>query len=107
MSSPPRGFPASSAGIGQARQHRITQGGSGDWQVLGIDQDVAFVYDWRAETDDVEVALCNAEFVEKGGTSLSGSFISPEQIIREASGGEIEAEWSLAILNDLLPKAAQ
>lgn len=60
---------------------------------------MAFVYEWRAESDDVEVALCNAEFMEKHGTSLQGTFLPPEKIFEEA--GELE-EWSREILTDLL-----
>jgi predicted NUDIX family phosphoesterase len=60
---------------------------------------MAFVYEWRAESDDVEVALCNAEFMEKQGTSLQGQFLSPEEISQEADGLE---EWSKEILSTLL-----
>jgi predicted NUDIX family phosphoesterase len=59
---------------------------------------VAFVYEWRAQMDVVEVALCNSEFVEKGGTSLQGAFMPPEQIAAESN---LEA-WSAEILSSLL-----
>ena len=39
--------------------------------------------EFRAKTDDVEVALCNSEFREKAGTSLKGNFLPPEKIIQE------------------------
>jgi predicted NUDIX family phosphoesterase len=58
---------------------------------------VAFVYEWRAVTDDVEVALCNSEFIEKAGTSLSGNFLPPEEIVQEQ---KLE-DWSREILNNL------
>ncbi len=48
--------------------------------------------------DVVEVALCNSEFVEKGGTSLQGAFMAPEQIAAEAN---LEP-WSAEILSSLL-----
>lgn len=57
---------------------------------------VAFVYEWRAQTDDVEVALCNSEFMEKSGSSLQGVFLSAEKIYEEAE--DIE-DWSVEILS--------
>jgi predicted NUDIX family phosphoesterase len=60
---------------------------------------MAFVYEWKATTDDVQVALCNGEFMERTGTSLQGTFLSPEKIIEESQ--ELE-EWSHEILNNLL-----
>jgi len=60
---------------------------------------LAFVYEWRAERDDVEVALCNAEFMEKHGTSLQGTFLPPEKIAQETEDLE---DWSKEILNVLL-----
>jgi hypothetical protein len=60
---------------------------------------MAFVYEWRAHTDDVEIALCNAEFMEKTGTSLHGTFLPPETIFAETD--ELE-DWSKEILGNLL-----
>jgi predicted NUDIX family phosphoesterase len=60
---------------------------------------IAFVYEWRADTDDVEIALCNAEFMEKSGTSLQGMFLPPETIAAETS--ELE-DWSKEILGSLI-----
>jgi len=60
---------------------------------------MAFVYEWRAESDDVEIALCNAEFMEKHGTSLQGTFLPAKKIIEEEE--ELE-EWSKEILENLL-----
>lgn len=59
---------------------------------------MAFVYEWRASTDDVEVALCNSEFMEKTGTSLRGAFLPPERIAQE---NDLE-DWSREILQGLL-----
>lgn len=61
---------------------------------------MAIVYEWRAERDDVEVALCNAEFMEKQGTSLQGTFLPAEKIAEE---DDLE-EWSREILQALLIK---
>lgn len=60
---------------------------------------MAFVYEWRAPTDDVEVALCHAEFMERTGTSLRGTFLPPEKILEETD--ELE-DWSKEILNSFL-----
>jgi predicted NUDIX family phosphoesterase len=60
---------------------------------------MAFVYEWRADSDDVEVALCNAEFMERQGTSLQGVFLSPERMSEEKE--ELE-DWSKEILAKLL-----
>lgn len=60
---------------------------------------MAFVYEWRAEGDDIEIALCNGEFMEKQGTSLQGAFLPAEKIMEEQDGLE---EWSKAILSSLI-----
>jgi predicted NUDIX family phosphoesterase len=65
----------------------------------GTKKHMAFVYEWRADTDDVEIALCNAEFEEKAGTSLSGAFLPPEEIVAEKD--ELE-DWSKEILGNLI-----
>lgn len=60
---------------------------------------VAIVYEWNAPNDDVEVTLARSEFFEKGGTSLTGTFVPPDQISPTEEGLE---EWSVAILTRLL-----
>jgi predicted NUDIX family phosphoesterase len=59
---------------------------------------MAFVYEWRADTDDVEIALCNGEFMERHGASLQGAFLPAEQIAQEL---DLE-DWSREILTNLL-----
>lgn len=63
---------------------------------------MAFVFEWRAKTDDVEVALCNAEFIEKSGNALSGTFLPLTEVRQEVERGEISEAWSVAILKNLL-----
>ena len=63
---------------------------------------LALVYEWRADRDDVAVTLSSAEFFERKGTSLSGTFVGlsalPKSVVDYA-----EAEpWSFEILKDLL-----
>jgi len=60
---------------------------------------MAFVYEWRADSDDVEVALCNGEFMERHGTSLQGIFLPADKIAEE---GEDLEEWSKEILTNLI-----
>jgi predicted NUDIX family phosphoesterase len=61
-------------------------------------QHLAFVYEWQAEADEVEIALCNSEFFEKPGNSLQGAFLRPEEIMGEEG---LEA-WSKEILSNLV-----
>lgn len=67
---------------------------------------VAIVYEWRAPTDDVEVALSNAEFFERRGTSLSGKFVELEDIVKEMNTGKNEEPWSGYIIREFLAKDA-
>ena len=64
---------------------------------------VAIVYEWRADTDDVAVALSNAEFFERQGTSLSGKFVPFDEL---CSGwkrfSERSEPWSEQIIRDML-----
>lgn len=69
---------------------------------------VAIVYEWRAETDDVAVALSNAEFFERRGTSLSGKFIPVAQLPAHLKGAAGQPEpWSEQILNNFLGETSR
>lgn len=50
-----------------------------------IGHHVAIVYDWRAATDDLAVAISRSEFYERRGTSLSGTFVSLDALIEDRS----------------------
>ena len=65
---------------------------------------VAIVYEWRAQTDDVAVALSATEFFERRGTSLSGSFFAPDQLATDIDNGRICEPWSVEIARRLLPE---
>ena len=65
---------------------------------------VAIVYEWRAQTDDVAVALSATEFFERRGTSLSGSFIAPDRLATDVDDGRICEPWSVEIARRLLPE---
>ena len=65
---------------------------------------IAIVYEWRARTDDVAVALSATEFFERRGTSLSGSFVAPRQLVADIDNGRICEPWSVEIARHLLPE---
>ena len=67
---------------------------------------VALVYEWRAETDDVAVALSSSEFFERRGTSLSGSFVTLENLAKDVKSEKITEVWSSEIVRNLLPKTS-
>jgi hypothetical protein len=62
------------------------------------------VYEWKAETEDVAVVLSSAEFFERRGTSLSGSFVSLEELAHDVDDGKISEEWSVEIVREFLAK---
>jgi predicted NUDIX family phosphoesterase/predicted ATPase len=68
-----------------------------------ISKHVAIVYEWRPETDDVVVVLSNAEFYERRGTSLSGKFVSIEELRAGWKTFSEQSEpWSEQIIRDML-----
>jgi predicted NUDIX family phosphoesterase len=72
----------------------------------GTSKHVALVFEWRARTDEVEVALSNAEFFERMGNSLSGTFIAVDALLREYEGGEIGEEWSGHIVKNFIAETS-
>jgi predicted NUDIX family phosphoesterase len=62
----------------------------------------ALVYEWQAESDDVAVTLSTAEFFERRGTSLSGKFVSLEDLAKDVRSGEMREPWSTEIIAQLL-----
>jgi predicted NUDIX family phosphoesterase len=63
---------------------------------------VAMVYEWRATTDDVAVALTNAEFFERRGNALSGTFVSVDEVVTDISKKKGVEEWSVEIAREFL-----
>ena len=77
---------------------------------VGTTKHAALVYEWRAESDDVAVVLSSAEFFERRGTALSGTFVSVDQLHQDFRDGDIKEEWSGEIIEKLLgepPKDSQ
>lgn len=72
----------------------------------GTRKHVALVYEWRASTDEVEIALSNAEFFERKGNSLSGRFVSVETILAEHQEGKLKEEWSNQIVKNFIVEIA-
>ncbi len=68
---------------------------------------VAIVYEWRAQTDDVAVSLSTAEFYERRGTSLSGTFVSIGDLKKAVGAKEISEPWSVEIIQKLLPETSE
>jgi predicted NUDIX family phosphoesterase len=64
----------------------------------------AIVYEWRAEFDDVAVALSSVEFFERRGNSVSGSFVSIEELAKDVDAGTISEPWSTEIVRHMLPE---
>lgn len=68
----------------------------------GTTKHVAIVYEWRADTDDVEVALSNSEFFERRGNSQSGSFVPIDHLLKEYEANKLTEDWSCHILTTLM-----
>lgn len=67
-------------------------------------QHVAIVYEWRARFDDVAVALSSVEFFERRGNSLSGSFVSVDELATDVDSGRVSEPWSTEIIRKMLPE---
>ena len=67
---------------------------------------VAIAYEWRAPTDDVSVVLSRAEFVEKRGTSLSGSFASVDNLAKDVENRKLKEPWSVELIREYLARNA-
>ncbi len=67
---------------------------------------VAVVFEWRAQTDDVAIALSATEFFERRGTSLSGTFVSVDDLAADIDKGHVSEPWSVEIARHLLTEVA-
>jgi predicted NUDIX family phosphoesterase/predicted ATPase len=70
----------------------------------GTQKHVAIVYEWKAKTDDVAIVLSSAEFFERRGTALSGTFVPLKDLARDVDDGKLAEEWSVEIIRELLAK---
>ena len=67
---------------------------------------VAVVFEWRAQADDVAIALSATEFFERRGTSLSGTFVSVDDLAADIDKGQVSESWSVEIARHLLTEVA-
>ena len=67
---------------------------------------LAVVFEWRAQTDDVAIALSATEFFERRGTSLSGTFVSVGDLAADIDRGRVSEPWSVEIARHLLTDVA-
>lgn len=70
-------------------------------------QHVAIVYEWKAPADDVAVALSRAEFYERRGNSLSGSFVNAQELATNIDNDIVREPWSVEIVRQLLPDVSR
>jgi len=70
----------------------------------GASKHVAIVFEWCAKSDDVAVALSKAEFFERRGTSLSGTFVSLSDLARDVDKAELNEPWSVELVRECLGK---
>lgn len=61
----------------------------------------ALVYEWRAPTDDVAIALSSDEFFERNGTSLTGDFVDLDDLLQRVARGELIESWSTSVADFL------
>jgi predicted NUDIX family phosphoesterase len=62
----------------------------------------ALVYEWRARANDVAMALSNAEFFERRGASLSGTFVPVERLVQDIEDRKIVETWSQEVVRRFL-----
>ncbi len=60
------------------------------------------VYEWRADSDYIDIALCSAEFFERRGTSLSGKFVGINKIKQIIKDKKESEPWSEEIFDHFL-----
>ena len=65
---------------------------------------VAIAYEWRASTNDVAVVLSRSEFFERRGTSLSGRFISVDELAKDVENKKRVEPWSMELIREYLAK---
>lgn len=66
----------------------------------------ALVYEWRAPSDDVAIALSSDEFFERHGTSLTGNFVSLEELSHRMRTSDIDESWSMSVADFLLSRSS-
>jgi predicted NUDIX family phosphoesterase len=68
----------------------------------GLSRHLALVFEWQANTDDVNLVLSSTEFAERRGSSQSGQFRGIEDLMHCLQSDTIVEEWSSEILKNLM-----
>lgn len=63
---------------------------------------VAIVYEWRAPSDDIAIAISKDEFFERHGTSLTGEFLELRELAKKVDRGDLKESWSVSIADFLI-----
>jgi predicted NUDIX family phosphoesterase len=72
----------------------------------GLSKHLAVVYEWQSQSDEVNLVLNAAEFIERKGPAQSGKFIGIADLKRCVESDQVVEQWSVHIVNDLLPNSA-
>ena len=67
---------------------------------------VGIAYEWLLPRDDVSIVLSRAEFVERRGTSLKGSFSSVDELVKEVEAKTLKEPWSVELVREGLAEDA-
>ena len=65
---------------------------------------VGIIYEWRSSTNDVAAVLSRAEFRERSGTSIRGSFAKIEKLAEDVEKEKLKEPWSVEIVRNYLAK---
>ncbi len=76
-----------------------------DDSTVGLSKHVALVYQWQADSDDVNVRLNSVEFFERRGPSQSGRFIGLSDLLKCIDESQVAETWSVSIATELLKDA--
>ncbi len=70
----------------------------------GTQKRVAIVYEWKAKTDAGATVLSRAEFFDRRGTALKGTFVPLKDLVRDVDDGKLTEALSVEIVRELLAK---
>lgn len=68
----------------------------------GLIKHMAIVYEWQAESDEVDVVLNGEAFFERRGSSQSGQFVGITDLQACLDSDKVVEEWSVSIIKELM-----
>jgi predicted NUDIX family phosphoesterase len=71
----------------------------------GLIKHMAIVYEWQAESDEVDVVLNGEAFFERRGSSQSGQFVGITDLQACLDSDKVVEEWSVSIIKELMSGA--